>query len=109
MSEHVLAVDEAAFSNDVLSSEIPVLVDFWAEWCGPCKMITPIIEEVAAEYNGKVKVTKLNVDENAEVATKYGVRGIPTLILFSQGEVKATHVGALTKSQLTSFIDENID
>ncbi len=108
MSEHVGAVSDDSFDKDVLQSAQPVLVDFWAEWCGPCKMIAPILDEVAKEYVGKIKVMKVNIDQNNKTPTKYGVRGIPTLILFKNGEVEATKVGALSKAQLAAFIDANI-
>ena len=108
MSDLVLHVSDAEFNETVLKSSIPVLVDYWAEWCGPCKMIAPVLDEVAAEYEGKLTVAKLNIDENPEAPQHYGVRGIPTLMIFKDGEVEATKVGALTKSQLTDFIDSNI-
>lgn len=108
MSQHIQHVSDDAFAKDVLQSDVPVLVDFWAEWCGPCKMIAPILDEVAQEYQGKIKIAKLNVDQNTETPAKYGIRGIPTLILFKNGDAVATRVGALTKSQLTAFIDQNI-
>jgi thioredoxin 1 len=108
MSEHLKKVTDATFDSDVLKSDLPILVDFWAEWCGPCKMITPILEDAAIEYQGKLKITKLNVDENPETPAKYGIRAIPTLILFMDGKVKATKVAALTRSQLTAFLDSNI-
>jgi thioredoxin 1 len=92
----------------VLQSQTPVLVDYWAEWCGPCKMIAPILDDVAKDYAGKLKVAKLNIDDNQETPAKYGIRGIPTLMLFKGGNVEATKVGALSKSQLTAFIDSNI-
>jgi len=108
MAQHVHAVSDASFEADVLKSDLPVLVDFWAEWCGPCKMIAPIVEKIAQTYAGKIKVTKLNVDENTAMPAKYGIRGIPTLILFKNGEVHATKVGALTESQLAAFLDAHI-
>lgn len=108
MSDKIVHLSDDSFEADVLSSSTPVLVDFWAEWCGPCKMIAPILEEVAAEYDGKVVVSKLNIDQNAETPPKFGIRGIPTLLLFKDGKVAATKVGALSKAQLTQFLDENI-
>ena len=108
MSEHMHTVTDDSFESDVIQSEIPVLVDFWAEWCGPCKAITPILEAVAGDYQGKLIIAKLNIDDNMNAPAKYGVRGIPTLILFKNGEIEATKVGALSKSQLTAFIDSNI-
>ncbi len=108
MSEHVHYVTDASFKSDVLESPIPVLVDYWAEWCGPCKMIAPILDDVARDYNGRLKVAKLNIDENPKTPGEYGIRGIPTLILFKGGNVEATKVGALSKSQLTAFIDSNL-
>ncbi len=101
----VLAVTDQSFESDVLNSSIPVLVDFWAEWCGPCKMLAPILESVVDDYAGKVKIVKINVDDNPETAPKFGIRGIPTLILFKNGEVVTTKVGALSKPQLTDFLD----
>jgi thioredoxin 1 len=92
----------------VLNSDLPVLVDYWAEWCGPCKVIAPVLEEIAAEYDGRMKVCKLDIDANGETPPKYGIRGIPTLMLFKNGNVEATKVGALSKSQLTAFLDSNI-
>ena len=108
MSEHIQHVTDATFKAEVLDSELPVLVDYWAEWCGPCKMIAPILDEVAKEYAGKLKVAKLNIDDNPQTPGEYGVRGIPTLSLFKGGNVEATKVGALSKSQLTAFIDSNL-
>lgn len=108
MSEHILHVTDASFKTEVLGSPVPVLVDYWAEWCGPCKMIAPILEEVGKEYAGKLKIAKLNIDDNPKTPGEYGIRGIPTLILFKGGNVEATKVGALSKSQLTAFIDSNL-
>ena len=108
MSEHITEVTDDSFEDEVLKSSEPVLVDYWAEWCGPCKMITPVLEEIAADYNGKIKVVKLNIDDNPDTPPKFGIRGIPTLMLFKGGEVEATKVGALSKSQLTAFIDSSI-
>ena len=101
-------VSDDSFESDVLNSEVPVLVDYWAEWCGPCKVIAPVLEEIATEYDGKMKVCKLDIDANEETPPKYGIRGIPTLMLFKNGNVEATKVGALSKSQLTAFLDANI-
>ena len=103
-----LAATDGNFDEEVLQSELPVLVDFWAEWCGPCKMIAPVLEELAGEYEGKLKICKMDVDANVETAPKYGVRGIPTLIVFNNGDVAGTKVGALSKSQLSAFIDSVI-
>lgn len=108
MSENVIIVSDASFEADILQSEMPVVLDFWAGWCNPCKMIAPIIDDVAGDYAGKVIFAKINVEENSDTPTKYGVHGIPTLILFKNGEAVATHAGALTKSQLTAFIDTHI-
>ena len=101
-------ISNDSFEADVLQAEAPVLVDYWAEWCGPCKMIAPILEEVSRDYAGKLNVAKVNVDDNQEIASKYGIRGIPTLMLFRNGAVVATKVGALSKSQLTAFLDNNL-
>lgn len=109
MSEYITEVSDSAFESDVINSDSPVLVDFWAEWCNPCKMIAPILEEVASEYNEKVKIMKLNIDENPETPPKFAVRSIPTLILFKNGQVIATHTGSLNKSQLTAFLDSHLE
>ena len=108
MSDQIVYITDDTFDQEVLQSQTPVLVDYWAEWCGPCKMIAPILDEVAKEYAGKLKVAKLNIDDNAATPPKYGIRGIPTLMLFKNGSVEATKVGALSKSQLSAFIDSNI-
>ncbi|MEM7405869.1 MAG: thioredoxin TrxA [Pseudomonadota bacterium] len=108
MSDNIVHVTDGAFDTDVLNSEQPVLVDYWAEWCGPCKMIAPVLEEIAAEYAGKVKIAKLNIDDNPATPPKYGIRGIPTLMLFKNGNVEATKVGAVSKSQLSAFLDSNL-
>lgn len=108
MSEFITNVSDASFDQDVLQAEGPVLVDYWAEWCRPCKMIAPVLDEIAQTYQGKLKVCKLNIDENQETPPKFGVRGIPTLMLFKNGNVEATKVGALSKSQLAAFLDSNI-
>ncbi|CAD7852395.1 MAG: Thioredoxin [Olavius algarvensis Gamma 1 endosymbiont] len=108
MSEPIIHVTDDSFEQDVLQSSDPVLVDYWADWCGPCKMIAPVLDEIAAEYNGKVRVAKFNIDDNPDTPPRYGIRGIPTLMLFREGEVQATKVGAVSKSQLTAFIDSNL-
>jgi len=108
MSAHITYLSDDSFEQEVLQSQIPVLVDYWAEWCGPCKMIAPILDDISKEYEGRIKVAKLNIDENQNTPPKYGIRGIPTLMLFKNGNVEATKVGALSKSQLTAFIDSNI-
>jgi thioredoxin len=102
------AVSDGTFEAEVLKSATPVLVDYWAEWCGPCKMIAPILDEIANEYGDRLKIAKLNIDENQATPSKYGIRGIPTLMLFKNGNIEATKVGALSKSQLTAFIDSHI-
>jgi thioredoxin 1 len=101
-------LSDSSFEQDVLNNDLPVLVDYWAEWCGPCKSIAPILEQIVDEYDGRVVIAKLNIDENAQTPPKYGIRGIPTLMLFKNGEVEATKVGALNKAQLTAFLDQNI-
>jgi len=108
MSDQIKYVSDASFDADVMKSDKPVLLDFWAEWCGPCKMIAPILDEVAKDYGDKVQIAKINVDENQQVPAKFGIRGIPTLILFKNGAVAAQKVGALSKSQLTAFLDGNL-
>jgi len=108
MSEHIVHVTDSSFADDVIKSSEPVLLDFWAEWCGPCKMIAPILDDIAKEYGGKVKVAKINIDENQQTPAQFGVRGIPTLMLFKNGSVEATKVGALSKSQLVAFLDGHL-
>lgn len=101
-------VSDASFASDVLQSDVPVLVDYWAEWCGPCRLIAPILDEISKTYEGKLQVAKMNVDENRDVPAKFGIRGIPTLMVFKGGELAATKVGALSKAQLTAFIDQQL-
>ena len=108
MSELIVHLTDDTFENNVLKSAVPVLVDFWADWCGPCKMIAPLLDEIAGEYKGRLKVAKLNIDQNNRTPPTFGIRGIPTLLLFKNGEVEATKVGALSKSQLVAFVDSNI-
>lgn len=108
MSDHITNISDSSFEQEVLQADIPVLVDYWAEWCGPCKMIAPVLEDVAAEFVGKVKICKLNIDDNQATPPKYGVRGIPTLMLFKNGNVEATKVGALSKTQLVAFLESHI-
>ena len=108
MSDRIVHVTDGSFEEDVLRAEDPVLVDYWAEWCGPCKAIAPILGEIAEEYAGRLKIAKLNIDENPSTPPRYGIRGIPTLMLFKDGNVEATKVGALSKSQLSAFLDSNI-
>jgi thioredoxin 1 len=108
VSDSIVHVTDDSFERDVLQSSEPVLVDYWADWCGPCKMIAPVLDEIATEYAGRIRVAKLNIDENPNTPPRYGIRGIPTLMLFKDGEVEATKVGAVSKSQLTAFIDSNL-
>ena len=108
MSDSIIHVTDASFESDVLKAELPVLVDYWAAWCGPCKMIAPLLDEAAEQYQGRVIIAKLNVDENPDTPAQYGVRGIPTLMLFKDGKVAETKVGALSKSQLNAFLDSSL-
>lgn len=108
MSDNIIHVSDASFDEDVLKADGPVLLDFWAEWCGPCKMIGPLLEDIAGEYEGQLTIAKINIDENPDTPAKYGVRGIPTLTIFKNGNVEANKVGALSRSQLTAFIDSTI-
>jgi thioredoxin 1 len=108
LSDNIVYVSDDTFEDEVLKGDVPVLVDFWAEWCGPCKMIAPILDEISDEYHGRLKVTKLNIDDNPNTPPKFGIRGIPTLMLYKDGQVEATKVGAVSKSQLTAFIDSNL-
>jgi len=108
VSDQIVYTSDNSFDSDVLKSDVPVLLDFWAEWCGPCKMITPILEEVSREYAGRVRVAKINIDENPQTPPKFGIRGIPTLMLFKNGSVEAQKVGALSKKQLIEFLDQHI-
>jgi thioredoxin 1 len=108
VAEKIIHITDDTFEQEVLQSNTPVLVDYWAEWCGPCKMIAPALDQIASEYEGRLKVAKLNIDENQSTPPKYGIRGIPTLMLFKNGNVEATKVGAVSKTQLAAFIDSNI-
>lgn len=108
MSQGILHVTDESFESEVLKSDDPVLLEYWAEWCGPCKLIAPVLEQIAGEYAGRLRVAKLNIDENPDTPPKYGIRGIPTLMLFKNGHVEATKVGALSKSQLAAFLDGNL-
>jgi thioredoxin 1 len=108
MTDKILAVSDDSFENDVINANLPVLVDFWAQWCGPCKMIAPLLDEIAKEYQGKLIVAKINIDENNQTPQKFGVRGIPTLMLFKNGELESTKVGTISKSQLTAFLDSHL-
>ena len=107
-SDLIKHVTDDSFSSDVLEADVPVLVDYWAEWCGPCKMIAPILDEVSTTYQGKLQIAKMNVDENRDIPAKFGIRGIPTLMLFKDGQLAATKVGAMSKAQLTAFIDQQL-
>ena len=107
-SDLIQHTSDAAFESDVLKADKPVLVDYWAEWCGPCKMIAPILDEVSKDYDGRLKIAKMNVDENRDVPAKFGIRGIPTLMIFKDGQLAATKVGALSKAQLTAFLDSHL-
>jgi thioredoxin 1 len=107
-SDLIKHTSDATFDTDVIKSATPVVVDFWAEWCGPCKMIAPILDDVAGSYQGKLQITKMNVDENRDIPAKYGIRGIPTLMIFKDGQLAATKVGAMSKAQLTAFIDQQL-
>jgi len=107
-SELIKSVTDTSFEADVLQSPLPVLVDYWAEWCGPCKMIAPILDEVSSAYEGKLQIAKMNVDENRDIPAKFGIRGIPTLMLFKGGVLAATKVGAMSKAQMTAFIDQQL-
>jgi thioredoxin 1 len=108
MVEHIVHISDESFEEEVLQSEQPVLIDYWAEWCGPCKMIAPVLEEIATEYSDRLKVVKLNIDDNPQTPPKYGIRGIPTLMVFKNGQVEATKVGAVSKAQLTAFLDDSL-
>ena len=108
MAEHIVHISDESFEEEVLQSERPVLIDYWAEWCGPCKMIAPVLDEIATEYSDRLKVVKMNIDDNPQTPPKYGIRGIPTLMVFKNGQVEATKVGAVSKAQLTAFLDDSL-
>jgi len=108
MAEHIVHISDDSFEEEVLQSERPVLIDYWAEWCGPCKMIAPVLDEIATEYSDRLKVVKLNIDDNPQTPPKYGIRGIPTLMVFKNGQVEATKVGSVSKAQLTAFLDDSL-
>ena len=108
MAEHIVHISDESFEEEVLQSERPVLIDYWAEWCGPCKTIAPVLDEIATEYSDRLKVVKLNIDDNPQTPPKYGIRGIPTLMVFKNGQVEATKVGAVSKAQLTAFLDDSL-
>ena len=108
MAENIVHISDESFDKEVLQSEQPVLIDYWAEWCGPCKMIAPVLDEIATEYSDRLKVVKLNIDDNPQTPPKYGIRGIPTLMIFKNGQVEATKVGAVSKAQLTAFLDDSL-
>ena len=108
MAEHIVHISDESFEEEVLQSKRPVLIDYWAEWCGPCKMIAPVLDEIATEYSDRLKVVKLNIDDNPQTPPKYGIRGIPTLMVFKNGQVEATKVGVVSKVQLTAFLDDSI-
>jgi thioredoxin 1 len=108
MAEHIVHISDESFEEEVLQSERPVLIDYWAEWCGPCKMIAPVLDEIATEYSDRLKVVKLNIDDNPQTPPKYGIRGIPTLMVFKNGKVEATKVGSVSKAQLTAFLDDSL-
>ena len=108
MAENIVHISDDSFEEEVLQSEQPVLIDYWADWCGPCKMIAPVLDEIATEYSDRLKVVKLNIDDNPQTPPKYGIRGIPTLMVFKDGQVEATKVGAVSKAQLTAFLDDSL-
>ena len=108
MVEHIVHISDESFEEEVLQSKRPVLIDYWAEWCGPCKMIAPVLDEIATEYSDRLKVVKLNIDDNPQTPPKYGIRGIPTLMVFKNGQVEATKVGSVSKAQLTAFLDDSL-